>query len=162
MENNIQNIVQDIYSFSSFVSNNEKWTVYSDELSSLWSELEIINATALDEWDTDNRPLNWKKWQEKYQKNATDCSKIFLEQINLLLNNRISDILLNFDTFSEFFHLLENDDFFIKNYVDIFKKIENIYFLLYEDNKHYNIEKKELEFLLNNISMSYPERFLSN
>lgn len=162
MENNIQNIVKDIYSFSSFVSDNEKWTIYSDELSSIWNELEIINAIALDEWDKDNRPLNWKKWKEKYQKNATDCSKIFLEQVVLLLNNKISDILLNFDTFSKFFNLLENDNFFLKNYFDIFKRIENIYFLLYEDNKKYDNEKEELKCLLNDISISYPERFLSN
>ncbi|MBR5675374.1 MAG: hypothetical protein IKX14_02890 [Neisseriaceae bacterium] len=162
MENNIQNIVQDIYSFSSFVSNQEKWTVYSDKISSLWNELEIINAIALDEWDKDNRPLTWRKWKEKYQKNARDCSKIFLEQVRLLLNNKISDILLNFNTFSKFFNMLERDDFFLKNYFDIFRKIENIYFLLYEDNTQYNNEKEELKSLLNHISIVYPERFLSN
>lgn len=162
MENNIQHIVKDIYSFSSFVSDQEKWTVYSDKISSLWNELEIINAIALDEWYKDNCPLNWEKWKEKYQKNATDCSKTFLEQIRLLLDNKISDILLNFDTFSKFFNLLECDDFFMKNHFDIFRKIENIYFLLYEDNKQYNNEKEELKSLLNNISILYPERFLSS
>ena len=100
--------------------------------------------------------------ERKVSKNATDCSKIFLEQIRLLLDNKISDILLNFDTFSKFFNLLECDDFFIKNQFDIFRKIENIYFLLYEDNKQYNNEKEELKSLLNNILILYPERFLSS
>ena len=85
-----------------------------------------------------------------------------MEQVRLLLNNKISDILLNFNTFSKFFNMLERDDFFLKNYFDIFRKIENIYFLLYEDNTQYNNEKEELKSLLNHISIVYPERFLSN
>jgi hypothetical protein len=40
---------------------------------SAWFELEIVNATALDEWETDGRPRTWDtKWNERFLKDAEE------------------------------------------------------------------------------------------
>lgn len=40
---------------------------------SAWFELEIVNATALDEWETDGRPKTWDtKWNELFMKDAME------------------------------------------------------------------------------------------
>ena len=46
---NIEKYTLNIYSFANFVNEMENWTEYSKEISNYWWELEILNATALDE-----------------------------------------------------------------------------------------------------------------
>jgi hypothetical protein len=51
----------------SFFANEEKLTAYQ----ACWFELEILNALALDEWETDGKPGVWLvSWNRRYEKNA--------------------------------------------------------------------------------------------
>ena len=39
----------------------------------IWFDLEIINALALDDWDSAGRPENWlSQWEAKYRSNAQE------------------------------------------------------------------------------------------
>ncbi len=49
--------------------NTEALQAYRDA----WFELEIVNATALDEWESAGRPSEWsEKWNGKFFKDAAD------------------------------------------------------------------------------------------
>ncbi|MCI2290158.1 hypothetical protein M8R90_08940 [Enterobacter hormaechei] len=85
------NSLGDIASFARFVSyaedlsqleelfeNNKDKEVYEQ----IWFELEIINALALSQWETEGYPSDWKKqWESGYKQDATH---IMGELLNLL------------------------------------------------------------------------------
>lgn len=66
--------------FSEFVKNSEEFI--NDEIaipekdkrcsySKYWFEMEIINALALEAWESDGSPLNWQNpWDENYKDDA--------------------------------------------------------------------------------------------
>ena len=161
MENNIQHIIKNIYSFSYFVSSNEIWGTYSDKLSSLWGELEIVNAVALDEWDRDGSPSNWSKWQEKYQKEAIELTTVFLNELELFFNDIVANIVNNEDKFHILFNKLENDDYFKSKFSPYWNELDTLYFIFNDDREMFvDKYKNELIDLLLKIIHFYPYKFL--
>ncbi|MDO4641902.1 MAG: hypothetical protein Q4A84_09445 [Neisseria sp.] len=132
MENShidVEEYIADIYAFSLFVSNIEQWVAYSEDISESWNQLEILNASALDEWDSEGRPAHWKKWRDKYQLEAELLSGKILYEIELLIDNKAKEIVSDFGVFSRLVLLIEEDDYLKSKYFDIFNKLENIYLL---------------------------------
>lgn len=72
----------DMASFAGFVSYAENLTQIDELFESqqakecyekIWFELEIINALALSQWETEGCPLNWKsQWESGYKQDASD------------------------------------------------------------------------------------------
>lgn len=77
-QKNIDFAANSIFSFSQFVKTSEfifdDIDISVDEIKILknkWFELEIINALALDEWESDGMPRKWEaKWKRKYKEEA--------------------------------------------------------------------------------------------
>ena len=163
MENNIKNIAKNIYSFSCFVSEQEKWTQYSDKLSSLWGELEIVNALALDEWDKEGSPSNCGKWQQKYQKDAINITTEFLNELELFFNDIVDNVVNNEDKFNNLFNQLENDDYFKSKFSSYWNRLNILYFIFKDDREMFADKyKNELIDLLLEIIHFYPYKFLSS
>ena len=158
MENNFQNIVRNISSFSYFLSDNEIWATYSKKLSSLLNELEIVNAVASDERDRDSSSSNL----EKYQKEATDITTEFLNELELFFHHIVDDIVNNEDKFYYLFNMLENDDYFKSKFSSYWNELDTLYFIFNDDRKMF-VEKykNELLELLLKIIHFYPYKFLS-
>lgn len=56
---------------------NEKNGYFIDEnfteYQKIWFDLEIINALALDDWETNGKNINWlSQWEEKYKNDAME------------------------------------------------------------------------------------------
>lgn len=73
-----------VFTFAEFAKRTEQLFADSESAEALepyrsaWFELEIVNATALDEWESDGRPGKWnEKWNEKYKNDA-------IETVNLI------------------------------------------------------------------------------
>ena len=67
MENRFEKIVKDIFSFAQFVSEAENEIPnQSSRYYDYWWELEILNASALEDWEISGEPEKWEKWTEKY------------------------------------------------------------------------------------------------
>lgn len=71
--------VDNVFAFADFTRRTEHLFDDSPDASALqayrraWFELEIVNATALDEWETDGRPGTWDaKWNERFLKDAEE------------------------------------------------------------------------------------------
>jgi hypothetical protein len=70
--------IDSLLTFSSFVARSEFLFDDSDLSDRLitnyrraWLETEIVNAIALDEWETDGKPSDWGvKWDQKYKDDA--------------------------------------------------------------------------------------------
>lgn len=85
------NSLGDIASFARFVNYAEDLSQIDELFESienkenyeqLWLELEIINALALSQWETEGRPLEWKtQWESCYKQ---DASNVMSELLNLL------------------------------------------------------------------------------
>ncbi|ARF66937.1 hypothetical protein B7C51_02635 [Paenibacillus larvae subsp. pulvifaciens] len=91
MENKIDCFIEMAYSslnnvflFAKFVSDSEFFAVQNpqifknlslvDEYTTLWGELEIVNALALCQWEEDGRAKEWgKHWTENYKEQATEA-----------------------------------------------------------------------------------------
>lgn len=92
MENRFEKIVKDIFSFSQFVSETEnKIPNQSSRYYDCWWELEILNASALEDWETSGKPEKWEKWAEKYQAEAMQLVKNILSE-EVSENNIVCDI----------------------------------------------------------------------
>ena len=158
MENNIQNIVKNISSFSYVLSDNEIWSTYSKKLSYLLNELEIVNAVALDEQERNGSSSNW----EKYQKEAIELTTEFLNELELFFNHIVDDIVNNEDKFHHLFNLLENDDYFKSKFSSYWNELDTLYFIFNDDRKMFLEKyKNELFDLLLKIIHLYPYKFLS-
>lgn len=71
--------VDSVFAFADFTTRTEHLFDDSSNAAALqayrsaWFELEIVNATALDEWETDGRPRTWDaKWNERFLKDAAE------------------------------------------------------------------------------------------
>lgn len=71
--------VDSVFAFADFTRQTEHLFDGSPSAAALqtyrsaWFELEIVNATALDEWETDGRPETWDaKWKERFLKDAEE------------------------------------------------------------------------------------------
>lgn len=72
--------LKDVVSFAKFVSYAEDLTqlreLFEDEKSiehyrQTWFELEIVNALALSEWESEGRPADWQsRWESDYKCDA--------------------------------------------------------------------------------------------
>lgn len=50
-----------------------------------WFELEIVNAVALEEWESDGRPPDWAaKWLDKYRVDASDVIQELMQVVDEL------------------------------------------------------------------------------
>ncbi|MEM5370066.1 hypothetical protein V4C53_29065 [Paraburkholderia azotifigens] len=73
---------EDHFKYARFVQNAEMLNDDTDAIpdgeqlsayQACWFELEIVNALALDEWESDGRPADWATtWTERYKKDAED------------------------------------------------------------------------------------------
>jgi hypothetical protein len=68
-----------LFAFADFAQQAENLFFDSQDAEALqayrsaWFELEIVNATALDEWEADGRPSDWnEKWTNKFLKDAAE------------------------------------------------------------------------------------------
>jgi len=75
--------VDSVFAFADFTKRTENlFSEASDatalqEYRSAWFELEIVNATALDEWEMDGRPESWDcKWRERFEKDAEETVRM--------------------------------------------------------------------------------------
>ena len=76
MENRFEKIVKDIFSFTEFVSEAENEIPnQSSRYYDCWWELEVLNASALEDWERSGKPLDWKKWKDQYQSEAFELVK---------------------------------------------------------------------------------------
>jgi hypothetical protein len=71
--------VDSVFAFADFTKRTEHlFDQYPDAQAlqayrGAWFEVEIVNATALDEWETDGRPGTWDiKWKERFLKDAEE------------------------------------------------------------------------------------------
>ena len=69
--------------------------------------MEILNASALEDWEISGKPEKWEKWTEKYQTEALQLVKnIFVEKVSE--NNIVCDI-------SHFLHFADQAETDIPN-----------------------------------------------
>lgn len=68
-----------LFAFADFAKKTEQLFADSSDAAALqayrsaWFELEIVNAAALEEWETDGRPGSWdRKWKERFDKDANE------------------------------------------------------------------------------------------
>lgn len=68
-----------VFAFANFTERAELLFSESQDAEALrtyrsaWFDLEIVNATALDEWQLDGRPSNWQdKWSSNFLKEAVE------------------------------------------------------------------------------------------
>lgn len=81
----------DIYSFAEFTGRSEELMSGGEidpelleSYNKAWFEMEIVNALALDEWESDGRPHEWsEKWGVKYRADAEETVKDLLKVLNL-------------------------------------------------------------------------------
>jgi hypothetical protein len=71
--------LDNIFEFAEFTKQTEHLFDDSSNVTALhafrvaWFELEIVNATALSEWETDGRPENWDaKWKGRFLSDAVE------------------------------------------------------------------------------------------
>lgn len=71
--------LDNIFAFADFTKQTEHLFDDSSNVTALhafqvaWFELEIVNATALSEWETDGRPENWDaKWNGRFLSDAVE------------------------------------------------------------------------------------------
>ncbi|MFC0226169.1 hypothetical protein [Serratia aquatilis] len=74
--------LNDVVNFAKFVSYAEELAqlneLFEDEKSrvnyqKIWFEMEIINALALSEWESEGRPANWQtRWESDYKRDASE------------------------------------------------------------------------------------------
>ena len=108
MENRFKKIVKDIFSFTQFVSEAEnELPNQSSRYYDCWWELEVLNASALEDWEISGKPKKWEKWTEKYQTEALQSVKnLFAEEVPE--NNIVCDI-------SHFLHFADRAEADIPN-----------------------------------------------
>lgn len=85
------NSLSDIASFARFVNYAEglsqieelfKNESSKDHYHQVWFELEIVNALALSEWESDGSPLDWKKrWESEYKQEASELVNQLLDML---------------------------------------------------------------------------------
>ena len=108
MENRFEKIVKDIFSFAQFVSEVENEIPnQSSRYYDCWWELEVLNASVLEDWEISGKPEKWEKWTEKYQTEALQSVKnLFAEEVPE--NNIVCDI-------SHFLHFADRAEADIPN-----------------------------------------------
>lgn len=100
MNSNPENAVKNIFQFARFVSEAEaKIPNQSAGYADIWWEMEILNASALEEWENSGRPREWEVWVTKYQSEALRLAKALLSE-EVPENNIVCDI-------SHFLHFAE-------------------------------------------------------
>jgi hypothetical protein len=82
---------ENLFSFAEFTKNAEYFfddnklhpefiSLYKEK----WFELEIVNAVALEDWESEGRPKDWKeKWDVKYKKDASDVIQEIVKVVRL-------------------------------------------------------------------------------
>lgn len=99
---NIKEYTSNIYDFAHFVSDMESWVAYSEKISDCWEQLEILNASALDDWEQVGKPIIWKEWNNKYKHSAIDLSRKLFYEIESFIDSKAKMFSDNFDDFSKF------------------------------------------------------------
>ena len=77
MEDRVQKIIENIFSYSEFVNQME---IDNGSLDS-WFNMEILNALALDEWESQGCPMDWNKWDKIYQEKAIKLVNCFFKEM---------------------------------------------------------------------------------
>lgn len=92
MNYDIDYIVSKLPRFNYFVSSMEaEIPNQSHFFDKLWLDLEMHNASALDEWEQDGMPDIWDKWVQKYQVQARVLTEKLLSE-RVPENNIVCDI----------------------------------------------------------------------
>lgn len=69
------------FHFDNYKSNTEFFSLYKEK----WFDLEIINAVALNDWESEGRPKDWsEKWNEKYKKDAANVIQELLNVVDTM------------------------------------------------------------------------------
>ena len=76
MENRFEKIVKDIFSFTQFVSEAENEIPnQSSRYYDCWWELEVLNASALEDWEISGKPEKWGKMDRKISDRSVTVSQ---------------------------------------------------------------------------------------
>lgn len=153
---NIEKYTLNIYSFANFVNEMENWTEYSKEISNYWWELEILNATALDEWERAGKPVFWKKWDSEYKHSAKELSSQLLDKIDLFINSKAKYFSIDFNNFSKFILEIEKDDYVKSKFFHHYRELEDIYFIISLNEDDWEIYQGEIFILIKEILNSAP------
>lgn len=79
MENRFEKIVKDIFSFTQFVSEAEnKIPNQSSRYYDCWWELEILNASALEDWEISGKLKNGRNGQKNIRPKRYSQLRIYL------------------------------------------------------------------------------------
>lgn len=156
MVTDIAFITQNINNFYEFVNTAEYFSKYSDKLSNIWLELELLNADALEDLKIH------ENWNVEYKENAVIVTTSFLNELELLFSRSVNDIINNEGKLHRLFNYLENDDYFRSKFSSYWKELETLYFIFNDDRKMFLEKyKNELFELLLKIIHVYPYKFLS-
>jgi hypothetical protein len=85
-ENLAAHATESVFAFAAFTRQTEDLFSDSQDVNALeryqsvWFELEIVNATALAEWESDGRPLRWDEpWAENFRPDALETLELVRE-----------------------------------------------------------------------------------
>lgn len=81
---------ESLFSFAEFAKISESYfdkhksdSAFFSSYKEKWFELEIVNAVALDDWESEGRPRDWsEKWDTKYKKDAANIIQELLNVVN--------------------------------------------------------------------------------
>jgi hypothetical protein len=85
---------KDLYAFARFVAKTEALLDASGidpeliaRYNQAWFDLEIVNASALDAWESEGRPAEWiEQWQKTYQDEARSVLADYSSTVASLIN----------------------------------------------------------------------------
>ena len=85
MEDDLNKIIENMNSYAKFVALMEaEIPSQSEKFSHLWTDAEIINANALNEWGESGEPFVWLEWDRKYKHLAKHAAKSLLEEYHMV------------------------------------------------------------------------------
>ena len=162
MENdmNIKEYTSNIYDFAHFVSDMESWVAYSEKISDCWEQLEILNASALDDWEQVGKPIIWKEWNNKYKHSAIDLSRKLFYEIESFIDSKARIFSDNFDDFSKFLLEIGKDDYIKQKYHNYYRKLEDIYFLILASDDDWGVYQPEIFQIVKEMLNSTPHILL--
>ena len=83
---------ESVLAFAAFAASSEDIALGAEEnharlhYERSWFELEIVNATALTEWEADGCPADWiEKWTQRFRQDAVETSGLLTDAARALL-----------------------------------------------------------------------------
>lgn len=133
MENNVNKIIENMSSYAKFIAFMEsEIPSQSEKFSCLWTDAEIINANALNEWGESGKALVWLEWDKKYKQLAKHAAKSLLEEYHRVdpENDYIDKKITQKGAYKELMRLLNQE----ADYSKISKTALDFLDIWHEDN----------------------------